>query len=79
MSRPTREGPGGRAHLDSQNRARREGRPTGELIGGSAEQREKACRAFEQRLGGDGHRLPPTLAEVVSVVVEFPDTLVAEP
>ncbi|MFJ6669581.1 nucleotidyl transferase AbiEii/AbiGii toxin family protein [Actinosynnema sp. NPDC091369] len=50
-----------------------------EVIGGLAEQREKAYRAFKHRLGGDGHRLPPTFAEVVSVVVEFADTLVAEP
>lgn len=50
-----------------------------EVIGGLGEQREKAYRAFKQRLGGDGHRLPPTFAEVVSAVVEFADSLVAEP
>ncbi|MEU4444788.1 nucleotidyl transferase AbiEii/AbiGii toxin family protein [Actinosynnema sp. NPDC050801] len=32
MSRPTRESPGGRAYLDLQNRARREGRGTEELL-----------------------------------------------
>jgi hypothetical protein len=32
MSRPTRADAGGRAYLDLQNRARREGRPTQELL-----------------------------------------------
>ncbi|MEU4444789.1 hypothetical protein AB0K14_24310 [Actinosynnema sp. NPDC050801] len=49
-----------------------------EVVGRLAEQREKAYRAFKQRLGGDGDRLPPTFAEVVAVVVEFADSLVAD-
>jgi hypothetical protein len=32
VTRPTRAAPGGRAHLDLQNLARREGRPTQELL-----------------------------------------------
>lgn len=49
MTRPTRSGAGGRAYLDLQNRARREGRPTQELLVLYALER------FLARLAGSPH------------------------
>ena len=49
-----------------------------EVVGRLAEQREKAYRAFKQRLGGDGDRLPATFTEVVATVVDFAEALVAD-
>lgn len=53
-------------------------RELSEVVGGLGEQRAGTYRAFKQRLGGGGDRLPPTFAEVVAVVVDFADSLVAD-
>ena len=50
MSRPTRDSVEGRAYLDLQNKARREGRPTDELL------QLYALEGFLARLAASDHR-----------------------
>lgn len=62
MRRVTRATAAGRAYLDLQNKARRQGRPT---------QEQDQYRLYRDNLGSQGEHLPHRLSELTRIVTAF--------